>query len=1321
MKQISVSWERLAQNAESKEVSFETFTFQVAYAVYRAYGDFEYDYNTPGSEFYLHLTRDCPDLKAKAGQVVGWQAKFWLNHSDTANTSLEKTNRAELVEGFRKSKEYQKGLVSWVICTPGQPINTKPHFPKDALIKELAAVDPDIIPLFWNKPLYEAMLHQNYDRLAPLYAHYFGELFFGRALCERRSRQTLENLKTKYDIDLYVPGKGDEGLWDLIHLDRGIDALKASFTGLRHPLSWTQDKSNCQYPSDASPEMKKRVDRLHELTLRLAGDLAALDDMPQSLRDVARAFDIYRAQWNPIVAAYNSLRDISPKSDIHFFLDFGLRQLLDVLVGIRSQFDTLLQTEVHLIGSAGYGKTCLACHIADECLSQAIPAILLTGRMLSGASTIKDQLVSALDLPATWTLRNVFACLNNLGFLQRKKVPFIIDGLNETVPDCSRWLDDVKEIAALSREFPHVLFVTTTRDAYCQRVYGVNSAEDVPDHIVLQGFTDYNVDSAVKKYFTKYRVATTNWSVSHKIFVHPLLLKMFCVVNEGSSIEVTHVSVFTAIEEYVDSLACKVASKDGDTNKFLLQTIRDRITELGRYLWQSKCRSINYLRDLPRILDPDWDGRGDWRLTLTCRLLDEGLLLSREVRKGEEVVEFSYDMVAGVVIAKAVFFASPATVPNVLASPEVLERLGNASTAPNHPLAEDITKALIYLWPKYSEGRQLVESAQYAHSLKLSFEMVDVVCASATGRNAIRTVLSQLNRSDTLLHGFCRGSIRSVIDHGSLACVEVLTDFLFSLSPAQVDQIWTETIRVDRRAIVTWLTQQIPRRAPTAEYSNILTVLAFLSSSTCHHVRDHALLEMFQLGLQAPDVLISVTAKMTQYPDLHAVEAVFAALCGVLLRASLPESQRLAAKIRSEVLPTLSTTHVAILDFLDTMFSSAEQQDPSKYDTSWLDRLPRSEWPIDPSVSTKNSGLSMDWGFGPIDYDFMKNNVSSITHDEDYNSVATKEEIVGRLISQIRKCGYDLDALAAEDRKVSAESEKERDYYNRYTSRYSTKVSETAFRELCGRMLLDGILTPARGRFRLLYGGIDPTFPCKPPKQQIFVDCHIARLDEPIELWIDKQPTHPYFDALKSLPDPNSAHAIWSLVYAHAWQSGRNKSRLDIWWHTCFCPKPHVPEIIRELSAGGDIERPNEYHRLMAGEIPWRLIPDPEDYSNHKDPKNTIEFYSWEASGSILDGIGSVPFLHSEAARQLGLKYVPDGLFYVNAAGEPMSRMYSDKTSVFLYVRTDAIQTLCAKWSKDIVWSEQSVKYGTRDGGKEYVDGLRSEACFADVLRLSTS
>lgn len=113
---IEISWEQLQNNSDSKELSFETFCFQIAVKKYGRYGKFHYPYNTPGSEFYLILDKDCEELKMSKNEVVGWQAKFWRNQKDENNSPLDAKHREELLAGFKKTVNYQGNLKRWVIC-----------------------------------------------------------------------------------------------------------------------------------------------------------------------------------------------------------------------------------------------------------------------------------------------------------------------------------------------------------------------------------------------------------------------------------------------------------------------------------------------------------------------------------------------------------------------------------------------------------------------------------------------------------------------------------------------------------------------------------------------------------------------------------------------------------------------------------------------------------------------------------------------------------------------------------------------------------------------------------------------------------------------------------------------------------------------------------------------------------------------------------------------------------------------------------------------------------------------------------------------------
>ena len=198
--QIQIDWSNLEKNAGSKELSFESFNFQVAWVKYTHLGDFEYDYNTPGAEFFLTLKKDCSELNLKSGNIVGWQAKFWLNRKDMNNTQMGSKQRGELKDGLEKALKQKPDLKAWIICTPGQ-IETGA---RKTLEDELHAIKSDLIITFWNKPIYEAFYHGSHEIFNPIFSHYFSSQFIGYEFLNNYTQMRINRLGDKFDTDLYV-------------------------------------------------------------------------------------------------------------------------------------------------------------------------------------------------------------------------------------------------------------------------------------------------------------------------------------------------------------------------------------------------------------------------------------------------------------------------------------------------------------------------------------------------------------------------------------------------------------------------------------------------------------------------------------------------------------------------------------------------------------------------------------------------------------------------------------------------------------------------------------------------------------------------------------------------------------------------------------------------------------------------------------------------------------------------------------------------------------------------------------------------------------
>jgi hypothetical protein len=171
----NIDWKLFDRNNEPSDVLFEQFCFQIAYKKYGPLGHFDSWYNTPGSDFYLTLDKDAPHLQLKAGEVIGWQAKFWLNNRDESNSPLNRTYRDELEHGFYTSLQYKPALKKWIICTPGKFINSSPHKCLFELEVALHKMKPDMQVEYWHKDIFLAFALEDVDFFNILFSHYFAE------------------------------------------------------------------------------------------------------------------------------------------------------------------------------------------------------------------------------------------------------------------------------------------------------------------------------------------------------------------------------------------------------------------------------------------------------------------------------------------------------------------------------------------------------------------------------------------------------------------------------------------------------------------------------------------------------------------------------------------------------------------------------------------------------------------------------------------------------------------------------------------------------------------------------------------------------------------------------------------------------------------------------------------------------------------------------------------------------------------------------------------------------------------------------------------
>lgn len=184
-----IDWNQLKQNSSSKEISFEKFCHQVAVAKFGEYGRITYPYNMAGSEFYLTLARplDYEGITYPEGTEICWQAKFWVNRNDLENTSLDKSRRLELTEGFKNTFDTHPNMKLWIVCTPGM-VREKAY---QDLKDEIAKIAPCVGITHWHKSVFEGIFLEDLTRYQGISAFFFGKSYINNAIVTNITKATI--------------------------------------------------------------------------------------------------------------------------------------------------------------------------------------------------------------------------------------------------------------------------------------------------------------------------------------------------------------------------------------------------------------------------------------------------------------------------------------------------------------------------------------------------------------------------------------------------------------------------------------------------------------------------------------------------------------------------------------------------------------------------------------------------------------------------------------------------------------------------------------------------------------------------------------------------------------------------------------------------------------------------------------------------------------------------------------------------------------------------------------------------------------------------
>ncbi|RZT95919.1 hypothetical protein EV201_0547 [Ancylomarina subtilis] len=1338
-----ISWHQLEQNSSSKELSFESFCFQIATKKYKGYGVFESYYNTPGSEFYLQLTKDCDELDAKAGDIIGWQAKFWLNKKDEDNSPLDSKHRNELVKGLEKTLEYKEKLTHWIVCTPGKFSNTKTKSKPswDSFLEDVKSIKNDISISHWHKDIFESIFHSNPEGFSSIFNLYFNTKLISKDFLTNLTRTNLKQLERKFDVDLHIKEEGELNLLNSIYPDKA----RADVNIYIKLLDDVIDDINRDYRiktdefRDLSSEVVNLTRNYYSKHLVLINEVNAINADSPDVYDFAKqsktAIDSFIQNSESERKQLNiHLKEIFKKSDknkINYqdidwveFMIQSVNNISDLLIGSKKDNSLLktvvriLSNDAHVFGAAGYGKTHFACSISYNLLKHEHPTLLLLGSSFRNSITPKQRIIQLLDLEGSYSFKDFLGAIDILGETYNCKVPIIIDGLNESYPSAGEiWYNELYSIINDVRKFSNIILITTCREKreYIQQIFDKESYKEVENFVYLKGFTDKNIYNAVEKYFEKYAIKPSSKPYDITLFENPLRLKIFCDVNKGKvSLDINLYSIIESIESYILDLIKKISKKERAVNAIRKSKLEKGLQEIGQLLWNNNKREIQFSDFYPLFEEE-----------LSFNLIDEGLCFQRDLNNEDELIQFTYDLVGGYQIAKSVFFNNK-SIPLIiekLQSLEAKEKLFCDDKTKRHPLHEDILKSISYLLP-LKTNKQIYEVITEESIILESIGNIELLSSTQADKDKFVRFIESINLGSESYNSLFQKLYDDVVQRNTFNSFDIITTIFLKLNQYEVDIFWNELIRKDSYKLqskLKWIVKNIKDTGHSKD--NVLLFVLLLTGSSDKLLRNEATKALMQLGLIYPDNIIKLAKRFIIVNDSFILESLICALTGVVLRLKNRDfTETVKHFLQEDFLIKNTTNHIAILDYIQTIFEFGLSYFGIEYDNNVIYRNKDEVWVLNKELIKKNEGDDFFWSYEMMDYDFIKFQIVSLSKHS-YGSISkySRAEIISFIYERIKQNGYTKDLYSSIEAKIAEDNKYRREEVSEQVTKYDEKYLYTAYLELAGFLLLNNQIKPEyKDALRFSYIFYDPTFPSVTSKIQIINDCFLPAYNENIQNWILEDASELLKEEYINIPFFEKNEMV--LLYASMNQKNEeNNTYITISISTYGFNSEFKKEIL-ETFQSRYIHRSEGQSQMFGGEIPWRNLVECEEEieyldeededgfddmfgsikeSNHEESNildseyyPLVNSYSWSSWTSDRYQNPNFVFLDSMIAKKMELDFKIEELSHIDKNEKPVTKYYKTNNSEFLFIERTVLDKYLKENNHDLIWNKFIAKYG---------------------------
>lgn len=1189
---MMIDWSKLRGDPQK---SFERFCYVLARLLYRNIGRFTNIDDSGGGdgvEFYL---------KTNGGKEWGWQAKFFFPYK-----RLKYSNRkTQMIKSLNRALEVHPNLEKFYICTPCE-FTPDEHKWIEEKFKSIIPNNKKIEIFHWHEGEFDSIIFK--PEYLGLREYFFGDFELDFNFFSKYFMKVRGIVGKKYLPETHLTSYEEQAI--LKNIDKDI-------------LSEYEDifENLVEFCSNLVIPIKNR-DFIEEEFESYINTLRNFNETIPILRDefhnlsldfqTGSFFNTYKYKLNqeiilPYLLDLDELIEAFENQDIiqklGEFISFFYR-LMSLIKGLTSK-------TIEFIGKAGFGKTQITCHICDSFIKSNKPGILLLGRHFDSTEPLETQILKILGLEnIPWT--SFINLLKILSITYNCRIPLIIDGINESIANgrFNRvWKDHLAGFMKTLEVSPEVFLIISYRPSYLKMIFKEEHTK--PERSIrLEGFYDV----AIEKYFEFYNIKVNLIWKSYYLFKNPLFIRIFCETqsqksNGSSNIVITEVNLMDVFRKFISNINSDLLLKhDKPPNFPLIYKCLERISEK---LWERNTRSLTF-DEFVNLVEGKKIEDIKWEKSLSRDLLEEGLLINRDSFESQEYIFFTYDSIAGFLIASMLIhkIQNKLTIKNIT---KLIKKKLDFSKNIRHPLFIDILSNLSLLL--------LEKKITLIDFSKLSIEREFLIAP------ILQTSKEFLNQK---LVDYVDKEFNYILSNGNLVFllfpllvrpshplnISFFSDKLSNLRMNTRDVLWTELIRknIDLfNSILSVFNRNIKneefRRNCFDELELYFHFLIWTLTTTIRKFRNDVTEALFLYGINYPEVFFKYLKKMLVINDPYINERMLAAVYGV----SLFFHNHLDSKQFDGILKIWG------LDLYDMMFKKDAKYSTTHFFTRHYTRMVIELSIIHNSdLSEKinfelikppyNSGGIREWGiidledlgqFQPGAYPFKSLNFGNyiigglvknrVNHD--YESKEYKE-VIGNVYWRMRNMGYSAEKFS----EIDANIYRFNTYRNRVEKlgkidRYGKKYAWISYFELAGYRD-DLNLIKKWDENRLSQYHIDPSFPLKLKKvefnnRNLIYDCSID-----LKMWLNEF-TNFIFSKLLMREELINNKAQWIAMSGLIYQNSsdynqqtviRIESGIFLNSENNFSIK-NLIDYLKDHNVAN-----NKVGIIFAGEIPWSPI-----------------------------------------------------------------------------------------------------------------------------------